>query len=693
MGFLRPVAMEKIGLLGLKADREKVVGILHDAGVVQIEPIRKEAAALLTTDSAGDAQRKVSEQLLRFRTLKSALPPRPVRRRPAYPDRATILAAAAQVPIDEEVTALRTEEDRLLTERKTLEETIELLGRHRYYTEPLGLLRTHHLLAFFGEADPAAYATLRAEVRNIAESAFVPQVGVGEVRFLLAVPTGAGETLGRLAQQAGVKLTAVPHLPGPIAEELPAAVRRRQEVDERIGAIKVRLGQISDQWFPTVAGLEEAFTIENRKFEAWGRMGTGDLSFEVEGWVPRRSLGAVQQALTQGVGDRYYLYEIPTHEEPPTLMDNPPGIRWFEFFIRFYAIPRGTEFDPTWIFALAFPIFFGFMIGDVGFALIILLFSLWMIAGFPGRNGIPKFLKGIPTMIMGPSSMRSLAYTLVPGCLIGMALGVIYNSWLGFSLPFYTALFDPIKQVGELLLIAGYIGLAMVSLGFLLGMAKATFHHNRGEFMARLGGLVLAWSLAILGLAVLRSTASIQFFTNLVIAFHGHPVPAFTYDGIVTAGAILGIFLAVGLIIRGEGLQGVMGLPEVLSHILSYTRLIGILLSAVVLSLIVIIGFHGFVANAVAASSIAIAIGWYIGACVILLMGLGFVLILSVFEPGIQGARLIFVEHFSKFYEGNGRPFAPFRTGRVYTQSFTQEAQERQLILAPGVPPEPASGS
>jgi V/A-type H+/Na+-transporting ATPase subunit I len=44
-----------------------------------------------------------------------------------------------------------------------------------------------------------------------------------------------------------------------------------------------------------------------------------------------------------------------------------------------------------------------------------------------------------------------------------------------------------------------------------------------------------------------------------------------------------------------------------------------------------------------------------------------FNIVLGVFEPGIQGARLIYVEFFSKFYHGNGRPFKPFGIRRRFT--------------------------
>jgi len=61
------------------------------------------------------------------------------------------------------------------------------------------------------------------------------------------------------------------------------------------------------------------------------------------------------------------------------------------------------------------------------------------------------------------------------------------------------------------------------------------------------------------------------------------------------------------------------------------------------------------------------------GAVVVVVGGQAFNVILGVFEPGIQGARLIFVEHFSKYYSGNGRPFRPFGAARTHTISSVSE--------------------
>lgn len=651
MGFLKPVEMAKVGLVGLRDDRETVVGVLHDFGVVQLEPLRKEAAALLEPEAAGELQRKVGEELLRFRTLKGALPPYPVPAPGEFSTLQEVLAAAGEVTIDAEVTSLKREEDSLLTERRELSGTAELLEEHGYYRDPLGLLRSQRLLAFFGTATPEAFQQLEVEVRKIAEAAFVPAIEPKRVRFVVAVPREYADAMGRIAQQAGVRLTAAPDLRGPIAEELPRLQDRLGQLDRRLAELRDRLSAIAQRSYPRVAQLEEALTIENRKLEAWGRMGAGRASFAIEGWIPARNLPTLEGMLRARTGDRTHLYRIPTTEEAPTLMDNPPGIRWFEFFIRFYALPKSSEFDPTWIFAIAFPIFFGFMLGDVGYGATILAISLWMIAGFPGGGKLPKGLRGFLTLIMGPAGMQKLARALVPSSLIAIALGIVYNEYFGAHLPLYSALFDPVRNVGKLLLYAGYIGLAMVTIGFALGAVKAYYHHHPREMRARIGGILFSWGIADIGLLIIHKSFAISSAAGLI--------------GIVLIG------LSAALIVWGEGAMGALAFSEIVSHILSYTRLVGILLASAILALVINSIFWGMVNNT--SSSVAVHVGFIIAGIVILVVGQTFNLVLAVFEPGIQGMRLIFVEHFSKFYEGNGRPYQPFRSTRRFTRAGEHE--------------------
>ena len=645
MGLLRPVAMRKVGLVGLKDDRPAILTTLHDLGVAQVEPISQDALQYLAPERASESQRAIGEELLRFRGLKNALPRVPAGRPRQFASLEEVQKTAASVPIDAEVGDLKRTEDRLLTERKALSDQIEVLEKIPFYGDRLAYLHAGSFLTFYGEAEREAYDALRASLPGESDAVFLQSPVDDHVRFLVTVRTEAADSVARLMQARSVRLVAVPPLDGTVTEERARLVAARAVVDGRVTTIRARLLAIAGEWYPTVAAIEEALAIENRKLEVYTKLGVSQSTFALEAWVPVRDLGRLEAAIDRVSYGRAGLYPIVTTEEAPTLMDHPPGIRWFEFFIRFYSLPQAAEWDPTLVYAIVFPIVFGFMLGDWGYGLVILGFCVWMIRGFPGARYLPKSIKNFVKLIMGPNAMRQLAYALLPGCAIAIGLGLYWDAFFGYPifgvLLGYHPAIQPEANVGLLLLVAGYIGLGMVTLGFLFGALGEYFRGHRRGAIGKTGGILLAWGIALLGLAVIHGVASPS----------SHPVVD-VYLGLVVGGALL--------LIGGEGLQmGMMGLIEVVSHILSYTRLVGILLASVVLALVIndVAG-----ANLVSHDPVLILFG-----LVILLVGQTFNLIIGVFEPGIQGARLIFVEYFSKFYHGNGRPFRPFKTERSHT--------------------------
>jgi V/A-type H+/Na+-transporting ATPase subunit I len=654
MGVLRPERMTKVGILGLKDDRERILTILHDLRLAQIEPLSPQALAELAPERGTETQRAIGDEALRFRGLKSALPAVPVGPPRRFDTLAEILAAAKTVPIDAEVGALTRENDRLLTEEKATDDAIALLEKLSFYSDRLEFLAAESFVSFFGEGDPEAVAALRVALPPTADAQFLVDP-TGSGRFLASLRRSSADVLVRAAQANGVKLSSLPALAGTPTEELVALRRRREEIGHRRVAIAERLGAIARDWYPTVAAIDEALQVENRKVEILAKLGAGRSTFALESWVPNRDLARLGSIVDSATRGRAFLYAVPTTEEPPTLMSNPRGVRRFEFFIRFYSLPQADEWDPTLVFAVAFPLFFGLMLGDWGYGLTILLICLWMIAGFPGAQHLPKFGRTFVKRIMGPQGMRQLAYALLPGCALAIGLGVYFDEFFGYPLlgrAFgYVAPFDPLRQVGLLLLFAGFVGLGMVTLGFLMGLLKEYFHHHRRGAIGKFGGILFAWGLAFFGLCVLKVT-SLGPLTARGDAFSNPTVP------VSLATLVVGLALMVG----GEGVQnGMMSLIEVLSHILSYTRLVGILLASVVLALVINDISGGLFAGG--------AVVGIVAGLVILLVGQSFNVILGVFEPGIQGARLIFVEYFSKFYTGNGKPFRPFGAARTHTAS------------------------
>jgi V/A-type H+-transporting ATPase subunit I len=664
MGILRPVRMTRIGILGLKDDEPRILTALHDLRVAQIETLPPETLALLAPERGTELGRKIGDETLRFRGLLAALPAVPTGLPLRYDSVDEILAAAAAIPIDAEVGALKVEDDRLLTEERSIEETLALLERLAFYTGRLDDLRARSVLSFFGETDPEAFEALRRELPAGTDPSFLTGPGPKDsFRFILVLRRTGAEALAKAAQHSGIRLIPLPALTGTPTEETARLTVRRSAVVQRRAEIAARLAAMSVQWYGAVSAIDEALVVENRKVEALQKFGAGRLSFAVEAWVPDRDVARLESVLQGVAGGRAHVYAIPTKEEPPTLMDNPRGIRRFEFFIRFYSLPQADEWDPTFVFALVFPIFFGLMLGDWGYGLVILLISLWMINGFPGARFLPKFGRNFVKMIMGPKGMQQLAYALLPGCGLAIGIGLFFDAFFGYPLLHVLFGYNPIVQpevnVGLFLLIAGFIGLGMVTLGFLFGLLKEYFHHHYRGAIGKFGGILFAWGVAFAGLALIHKEAGLAF-------------PAFDVELGLAVGGLL-------LLLVGEGGMGMMGVIEVVSHILSYTRLIGILLASVILALVI----NDVGAGAIGSGKILLIVF----GLVIIIFGQSFNVILGVFEPGIQGARLIFVEYFSKFYTGNGRPFHPFGAVRQRTVSSLVPAAGAPGPLVIGPPP------
>ena len=643
--------MQKVGLLGLRDEEERILTLLHDLRIAQVEPLSPEAMAELAPERGTETSRRVGDEALRFRGLLSALPPTGAAPPRRFDSLADVLAAAQTVPIDAEVGELKREDDRLLTEEKGVRDTLDLLDKLAFYPDRLEYLRSANFLSFYGEAKPEALSELRSLLPGAADAQVIPGPSDDETsRFLLILRPVGADALSRTAQSHGIHLTTIPPLSGTTREEREAVSQRLSTIAARRAKITARLQEIAAQWYPTVVSIAEALEIENRKSEVLAKLGAGRSTFALEAWVPARDVPRLESIVQQATQGRVYFYVVSTTEEPPTIMGNPRGVRRFEFFIRFYSLPQATEWDPTLIFSIVFPVFFGLMLGDWGYGLTILLICIWMIRGFPGARHLPRVGRNFVKLIMGPKGMQQLAWALVPGCLIAIALGFVFDEFFGvhvlhllFGLP---TIADPLsaRNVGLLLKIAGFFGLGMVTLGFALGALKEYFHHHRRGAIGKVGGIAFAWGIAFFGLQV--------------IEFHKLPPP---FD-LTTDLSVVGLAVGIALLVSGEGVFGILGLIDIVSHILSYTRLVGILLASVVLALVIndiaVLLWHG--------------LGPIVGillAAIVIVGGQAFNVIIGVFEPGIQGARLIFVEHFSKYYSGNGKPFRPFGAPRTHTLS------------------------
>lgn len=673
MTLLKPAPMSKIAVVGLKKYRQQVVSILQEMSVVQLEPLSKDVSSLLHSDKESETHRHISEQLLRIRGLLNSLPPITPIEKTKFSSIEELDKKLMALDIDSEVSSLERQKENILTQLRETENNIKLIEEFSFFPEDLNILQLKSAHSYFGRVSTDKYIELKNKLEsNNIDIILYPKEGNKVTHFVLVVlhhyPSNA---LASIVNLFNVHLELVPNLIGKPPEVIQEQKKIHGNLQNQLNEINNRLYAISKSNFSLLKGLEEQLDIENKKLEVIDNLGVTKDSFALEGWIPK-SMIEITKSNFQKHTEGTMLYILDTKEIPPTLQSNPKRLKVFESFIRFYSLPSGNEFDPTLIFAIIFPIFYGMMFADVGYAIVILLVSKWVIRRVEGGKKnftiMPKFLRNFAKTILLPVQMVKIAKAIIPGCFIAIGLGFCFDLYFGFHLNHYLfsylnnlgihiptegALLDPLATWGlrKLLLVSGYIGLGVVSFGLILGMINSLRSGHKKHFLGKIGWLLFGWGIALVGLALIG---------------HENINPTASITGTIYFAMLFG---GIGLMFFGEGVSAMMELPSIISHILSFTRIVGIMMASVILADVIDYVFIRTSDNGLA---------FVILGSTIFVVGHLFNIILGVFEPGIQGARLLYVEFFSKFYHGNGRPFKPFGIKRRYTyDQYTVETNKK----------------
>lgn len=395
---------------------------------------------------------------------------------------------------------------------------------------------------------------------------------------------------------------------------------RMASIPGEIDQTKQEITGIKIRWCNKLSVWKAALLDEVDANQAVSKLGETDLTFVLIGWVPAKQFDELVSALKERVGETIFVNKLKftksMRERAPIIQQNPPPAKPFEALVNLLAIPRYGHIDPSQLMAVFLPIFFGMILGDIGYGILLLVISFVLARKF--KDGMMHEI--LIVLMMGG------AWSILFGFLYGEAFGT-----LGEQFGLHPLWFDRASEdhVGSLLVMTLVVGSVHITLGLILGVWEAIKEKSRSHLLER-GGMLLGLCSLFLIVGVLVNYLPAEFMT---------PAISGLIVGIVLLSASLGW---LGILIGPIEFIGLIG------NVLSYLRIAAIGLASVYLAK---------VANDVAGMVGSVIVGLILA---ILIHSLN--LVMGAFSPTIHSLRLHYVEFFRKFYEGGGRPYQPYKS-------------------------------
>ncbi len=474
----------------------------------------------------------------------------------------------------------------------------------------------YHVLLRGSDAD--AIPKLRTSLTAVVGDAFEiydRRLPSGDVAVLVVVSADAAGRVERLMADARVEEIPVPaaYGGGALAEAIPRMLERLGALPGEQAALRRERDGLARKHGADLQRARMAIRDRLAQLGALPLSGVTPHAFVLEGWIPAVARRDFTRRLREACGDSVIVSEEAREEwvseEAPVVLSNPRLFRPFEAILKLMPLPQYGTIDPTPFVAVFFPAFFGLMVGDMGYG--VLLAAIALVVRWRSR---PGSLGRSAAEIAGACAVFSIG----AGFLYGELFGDLGRRWLGL----HPIVFDREEAIVPFLILSVALGAVHVLLGLVLGVAANIHRHPRQA----LGRGVSAFMIGAIIIALLTVVEVLPraLFTPAVIA----------------------LLVAFPVLIFAEGVVAPIELLSSLGNILSYARIMALGVASVMLAV---------VANRMVGAMGSAAVG--------IVFALLFHLVnfaIALFSPTIHALRLHYVEFFGKFYSPGGVRYAPF---------------------------------
>lgn len=646
------VKMKRIRLIALAEDRDALLSSLLHVGCVEISepeiPQGEDGNPLLHRDAAGVAQAKAQltalqhalEVLRKYAPRKKGMfaPRDTIREKELLDEKAMAAALSKAEAVNEHAKAvgqLNTREARLHTEQLALQPW-------RAYDLPLEEDGTKTTAILLGTVPNAVdFDAMAGAVMESAETAWLKLLSTDrEQQYLEIIVHRSQEQLALETLRAyGFSFSQLKDLTGTVAENIHRLDEEiRQIGEQRRGeeeAIRT-LGAAWDELEVCVDRVQQVLAKEDAK----ERLLTGGAIICLDGWAEAPEVPALEKVLKNF--DCAYELTDPTPEEYPQVpvkLKNSVFSRCMNVVTEMYSLPAYDGTDPNPLMAPFFILFFGIMMADAAYGLLMIFGALFVLKKAKPREGTRNFMElvfwcGVSTTIIGVMTGGFL------GDFVPQLLKII-NPESTFEMP---ALFTPLDDTVAIMLGSLVLGFIQV----ITGMAVSVVNKIRsGDFIDALFDEITWW-------IILAGVALAIFGIGTV---GGVPIP-------LTVG---GLMLVFGGTRKAKGfgkvasLVGLVynGVTGYFSDILSYVRLMALMLSGSVIASVF--------------NTLGATFGNVILFVIVSLIGNALNLALNLLGCYVHDLRLQCLEFFNRFYKEGGKPYKPLAIQTKYVDVIKEE--------------------
>ena len=648
------INMQRIAVIGLDTEKEKLMNQLMDFGAVELTDQSAKLSEEIWAESTSiDEDREkitaLEGQINRAEQALEVIEKYGDIKHPLFKTRRTVKKAqmgqilAEKETNEKNVEYLLEQSDRIhsLNEKlNKLNQDTASLNPWVNYDLPLETTGTETTAIFMGVLPVGTdTAQLEASLEEEIETVLFKVVGSDKDMFYTAAltPEERQDDVLALLKKSGFSQVTFKDMKGTVNENLE---RIKGEKDVLENEIKETAAEIA-----AAAGMRDGIeeysdilTIRLDKEKIRSKLLKTQKTFFIEGWVPKRCVEKASEILDEN--GCFYTFRDPLEdEEVPVLLENPSVVVPFEAVTEMYSLPAYSGFDPTRIFALFYAVFFGMMLSDAGYG-ILMAAGCWVaLKKFDLEGMTYKMVKlffycGISTVIWGA----------LFGGWFGDIVPVFTKTFLGKEVAVSPLWFNPLDDPMKLLILSLALGVVHLFIG--MGI-KAYMQIKEGHWFDAICDEGF-WYITIIGLIAWLGGGSIN-----------ETLPQIGMYMSIVGGA--GLLLTGGRHNKGfgkitGGLGNIYNITSYMSDILSYARLLALgLATGVIAQVVNTMGtlFGG-------------GIGGLIALTVIFLLGHTLNLAINALGAFIHASRLQYVEFFGKFYEDGGEPFDPFRRKTKY---------------------------